>query len=436
MPTIIALCSITTMPMIPTRCKMDEPSTPVVFRTARRRTALNMTSSRGAAASPTCTSIVLLLLASNGANAFSTGPSFGLTMRSTPHSQHASSTSPTRLYSDNSNKDDSASYREGDDKDANVWIGSDDATMDSTAWEASLDAKKDGTFWSEFETTSLSEEAAAAAELELAEEVDDDAWLQTLAQLSSEEVEFNMKEADRADKARQMEEWGFDSLAITNTLDVATDTSLEDAEQVEGMQMYRDEVYEADLLEDESKIESHTKVDVDEETGEPVRAQMVYVDEHSCIGCTNCAMIAGNTFFMEDDHGRARVFSQWGDDDETIQIAIETCPVDCIHYIPYDELKRLEVDRRGQNINFKARLVGSEQSHMVGGAVKFSKAQQISGNMGSRCNNCPSRGCKNCPMFGVGKNPEFERREEQRKERITKKRLQKEREQQNKSADL
>jgi ferredoxin len=25
--------------------------------------------------------------------------------------------------------------------------------------------------------------------------------------------------------------------------------------------------------------------------------QMVYVDEHTCIGCTNCAMIAQSTFF-------------------------------------------------------------------------------------------------------------------------------------------
>ena len=69
---------------------------------------------------------------------------------------------------------------------------------------------------------------------------------------------------------------------------------------------------------------------------------MVYVDEVTCIGCTNCAMIAQSTFFMEPEHGRARVFEQWGDDDETIQVAIETCPVDCIHYVPYEELKSLE----------------------------------------------------------------------------------------------
>jgi len=87
-------------------------------------------------------------------------------------------------------------------------------------------------------------------------------------------------------------------------------------------------------------------------------------------------MIAQSTFFMDDEHGRARVFQQWGDDEETIQIAIETCPVDCIHYVPYDELVSLEVERRDQNINFKARLVsqaenGNALSHRVGGANTF-----------------------------------------------------------------
>ena len=150
-------------------------------------------------------------------------------------------------------------------------------------------------------------------------------------------------------------------------------------------------------------------------------------------------MIAQSTFFMHDEHGRARVFQQWGDDDETIQIAIETCPVDCIHYVPYQELERLEVERRDQNINFKSRLVNQAENGIyekTGGAVAFSAPQQISGNMASRCNNCPSRGCATCPMFGVGKNPEFERKEKERKERMERKRIQEMREEEQKSADL
>ncbi len=49
------------------------------------------------------------------------------------------------------------------------------------------------------------------------------------------------------------------------------------------------------------------------------------------ISNTNHNKVAQSTFFMEPEHGRARVFQQWGDDEETVQIAIETCPVDCIH---------------------------------------------------------------------------------------------------------
>lgn len=110
--------------------------------------------------------------------------------------------------------------------------------------------------------------------------------------------------------------------------------------------------------------------------------------------------------------------------------------------VPYDELVRLEVERRDQNINFKARLVsqgeysGLGQANLNGGPNAFTAPQQISGNLGVRCNNCPSRGCKNCPMYGVGKNPEFERKEKERMARLAKKRIQEQRERENKSADL
>ena len=123
-------------------------------------------------------------------------------------------------------------------------------------------------------------------------------------------------------------------------------------------------------------------------------------------------------------------------------MAIETCPVDCIHYIPFEELKALEKDRRNQNINFKARLVsqaeyGNTLSHLSGrGSNAFTAPQRISGNMGARCTNCPSRGCQNCPMYGVGKNPEFQKKEEIRMARITKRKLLQKREADEKSVEL
>ncbi len=153
---------------------------------------------------------------------------------------------------------------------------------------------------------------------------------------------------------------------------------------------------------------SHMFVDRDEE-GSLKQARFVYVDEYTCIGCTNCAMVAPNTFYMDDEYGRARVFQQWKDRPRTIQTAIETCPVDCIHYIPFDELERLEEERDGMVINYKARLVGADGLLSSSGEGM----QEISGNKDYRCGNCPTRGCYNCPMFGVGENPEYKRKQTQ-----------------------
>jgi ferredoxin len=338
-------------------------------------------------------------------------------------------------------------------EDSNQWSSSNDDNVgggpgQQPDWEDVLSKKKDGSFWTSFEPSpeddddgddekdNKSEKIESSSSLEMDADMQGDSWLDQLAALSSEEVVFNLKEADRADKARQMQEWGFDNRIISSTLDVATDNSLEVAGEMEGMQAYREESYLDDEDIDFETVESHSRVEKDTETGEAIRTQMVYVDEHACIGCTNCATIAQSTFFMHQEHGRARVFSQWGDDEETIQIAIETCPVDCIHYIPYDELVTLEVERRDQNINFKAPKgeSASGMSHRVGGANAFTAPQKISGNMGTRCSNCPSRGCKDCPMYGVGRNPEYEKKEKTRKERMAKFRLQKERE--DKSAEL
>jgi len=323
--------------------------------------------------------------------------------------------------------------------DSNKWKSSAEESENPEDWQDVLGRKSDGSFWSSFDSSE--DDSVLANEITDEDQGADEseAWLDALASLQAEEVEFNMKEADRADKVRQMQEWGFDPSTIESTLDVAMDTSLEVADELEGMQAFREESYidEDDL----TTLESHTKVEKDEDSGDPIRSQMVYVDEHTCIGCTNCATTAQSTFFMEPGLGRARVFSQWGDDDETVQIAIETCPVDCIHYVPYEELVRLEVERRGQNINFKARLVsqaeyGGSGQNKVGGPVGFTDAPRISGNMGSRCNNCPTRGCQTCPMYGVGKNPVFEEKERLRQEKAAKRRLQQERDRDNKSADL
>lgn len=86
------------------------------------------------------------------------------------------------------------------------------------------------------------------------------------------------------------------------------------------------------------------------EMGGALRQKGVYVDEVTCIGCKHCAHVARNTFYIEPDYGRSRVIRQDGDSEDVIQEAIDTCPVDCIHWIDYTELKHLERDRQYQVI--------------------------------------------------------------------------------------
>jgi ferredoxin len=86
------------------------------------------------------------------------------------------------------------------------------------------------------------------------------------------------------------------------------------------------------------------------ELGGAVREKGAYVDEVTCIGCKHCAHVARNTFYIEPDHGRSRVIRQDGDPEDVIQEAIDTCPVDCIHWVDYTDLKELEKLRRFQVI--------------------------------------------------------------------------------------
>ena len=86
------------------------------------------------------------------------------------------------------------------------------------------------------------------------------------------------------------------------------------------------------------------------ELGGVVRQRGVYVDEPVCIGCKHCAHVARNTFYIEPEYGRSRVLQQDGDSEDLIQEAIDTCPVDCIYWVDYTELKDLEATRRYQTV--------------------------------------------------------------------------------------
>ncbi|MEH2369126.1 ferredoxin [Nostoc sp.] len=109
------------------------------------------------------------------------------------------------------------------------------------------------------------------------------------------------------------------------------------------------------------------------ELGGILRQNGVYVDEITCIGCKHCAHVARNTFYIEPDYGRSRVVRQDGDAEEIIQEAIDTCPVDCIHWVDYTELRKLEDERKYQVIP----LVGYPVEQAVAASERRRKKQKL-----------------------------------------------------------
>ncbi|MDZ8256846.1 ferredoxin [Nostoc sp. ChiQUE01b] len=109
------------------------------------------------------------------------------------------------------------------------------------------------------------------------------------------------------------------------------------------------------------------------ELGGVLRQNGVYVDEITCIGCKHCAHVARNTFYIEPDYGRSRVVRQDGDAEEIIQEAIDTCPVDCIHWVDYTELRKLEDERKYQVIP----IVGYPVEYAVAASEYRRKKQKL-----------------------------------------------------------
>ena len=106
-----------------------------------------------------------------------------------------------------------------------------------------------------------------------------------------------------------------------------------------------------ELLKDKesnSKVAFDQFLDSDRISGfEPVlggelREKAIWVDESNCIGCQYCVHVANNTFVVDEDLGRARVVRQNGDTLETVQEAMDTCPVDCMHWVEFEDLEKLD----------------------------------------------------------------------------------------------
>ncbi|XP_051129888.1 chaperone protein dnaJ C76, chloroplastic-like [Andrographis paniculata] len=84
----------------------------------------------------------------------------------------------------------------------------------------------------------------------------------------------------------------------------------------------------------------------------------VFVDEFTCIGCKNCANVCPEVFSIEEDFGRARAYCQIGVHD-SVQAAVESCPVSCIHWTSAAQLSLLEDEmRRVERVNVALMLSG------------------------------------------------------------------------------
>ncbi len=67
----------------------------------------------------------------------------------------------------------------------------------------------------------------------------------------------------------------------------------------------------------------------------PKKIVQVIVDRDACIGAASCVALAGRTFYM-DDENKAVVIEAWGDDDEMIMMAAQSCPTLAIKLIDED----------------------------------------------------------------------------------------------------
>ena len=58
---------------------------------------------------------------------------------------------------------------------------------------------------------------------------------------------------------------------------------------------------------------------------------------------------------VEPHLGRSRAIRQDGDSTERIQEAIDTCPVDCIHWVAFEDLEQLKQDLIRQDLQPRPR---------------------------------------------------------------------------------
>ncbi|MGA6925914.1 MAG: ferredoxin [Desulfosarcina sp.] len=61
-------------------------------------------------------------------------------------------------------------------------------------------------------------------------------------------------------------------------------------------------------------------------------SKKVYIDTEECIGCESCVELCPEVFGFDDDAEKAVVLMPEAESEECTEEAMETCPVECIHW--------------------------------------------------------------------------------------------------------
>jgi len=61
-------------------------------------------------------------------------------------------------------------------------------------------------------------------------------------------------------------------------------------------------------------------------------SKKVIIVEEECIGCETCVELCPEVFAFDEEIEKARVIKETGGPEDEIQEAIDSCPVECIHW--------------------------------------------------------------------------------------------------------